>query len=287
MNAALLTLLLISAMQPAGRDTLTIDTLSGNCAPALSHIPGRAYLVTADLVIPPGQTTVIEQGTVVLFKNFTGLLVEGTLIARGTAKNPVVFTSENDTTLRRSDKTPAPYDWNGITISEASAGSSLQRCQVRYSLFGINSLTGFITLDSCFFLQNGKSDLTIAGKEFVPVQGKLSYGVLSGAQPVKRITSAPSLLPRYSTGQMLRGGGALLFVGGLAAGIIEAYRFRDANRTFEKLNDPGNSANLLSPTIVGDWNEARRERDLHMAGVIGFAACALTGGVLFTLSFHY
>src|SRR5665647_3097029 len=49
------------------------------------------YLVVADLFVPTGKTVVIEPGTVFLFKNFTGLHVRGTLIAKGTSIRPVVF----------------------------------------------------------------------------------------------------------------------------------------------------------------------------------------------------
>jgi hypothetical protein len=49
------------------------------------------YTVTRDMTILPNATLTVEAGTVVEFRQFVELLVEGSLITKGTPNNPVVF----------------------------------------------------------------------------------------------------------------------------------------------------------------------------------------------------
>ena len=98
----------------------------------------KPYHVTGDLYIPPGSTVSLEAGTILLFSGFSGLHVQGTLYAMGTAGRPVVFTSEFDTTVTgESSVTPAPFDWNGIDVYESAVGTEFSHCTIRYSVYGI------------------------------------------------------------------------------------------------------------------------------------------------------
>ena len=54
--------------------------------------PGINYIVTSMLAIPEGSRLTIEPGTIIKFKNNTGLKCEGELIASGTVESPIVFT---------------------------------------------------------------------------------------------------------------------------------------------------------------------------------------------------
>ncbi|HEX7510885.1 MAG TPA: hypothetical protein VF335_06265, partial [Chitinivibrionales bacterium] len=67
--------------------------LGGNL-PKIIPACNKPYLVTADAYVAPGKTVRIEQGAVLLFKNFTGIHVEGKLVVEGTPAHPVIFSSE-------------------------------------------------------------------------------------------------------------------------------------------------------------------------------------------------
>lgn len=78
-------------------------------------------------------TLTIEPDTVVKFsKEMTGYLtigvepdVRATLIARGNASAPIIFTSDN--------ATPAPGDWGAITFTRAAVNSALEYCTIEYA----------------------------------------------------------------------------------------------------------------------------------------------------------
>ena len=64
--------------QAAGAD---FRTLLGDLPKTVLAETGP-YLVTSDIYVPAGKTVVVEPGAVFLFKNFTGLHVQGTLIVK-------------------------------------------------------------------------------------------------------------------------------------------------------------------------------------------------------------
>ena len=139
-------------------------TLVGDLPRIISAEKGP-YLVTSDVFVPAGKTVSVEAGTVFLFRNFTGLHVQGTLVAKGTAARPVVFSSENDKRFNPgATLLPNPYDWNGIFIHDDAIGTDLQHVEVAYSVYGINSLSKFIRILEGVFKENGRASLTIEGQ---------------------------------------------------------------------------------------------------------------------------
>ncbi|MDF1554946.1 MAG: right-handed parallel beta-helix repeat-containing protein [Deferrisomatales bacterium] len=111
-------------------------------------LAGSPYVVTSDLTVGANVTLTVEPGVVVKFEvdhrtDIWGqyaytrrMVVSGTLLAVGTAAEPVVFTSERDDsyggdTNGDADATaPAPGDWGYIHLT--GPGSRLEQAVVRY-----------------------------------------------------------------------------------------------------------------------------------------------------------
>ncbi len=154
----ILIILSLSIELVAGAD---FETISGEL-PSVVKKGEKPYLVTSTLEVKEGEEVTIEKGAVFLFKNFTGINVMGSIKVKGTEKDPVIFTSENDTLFNPSSSLePAPFDWDGITVNPGMEKNIFEHCSIKYSLFGIKSLTQNITLKKCSFIQNGSSDFTI------------------------------------------------------------------------------------------------------------------------------
>ncbi|RJP79696.1 MAG: hypothetical protein C4524_04790 [Candidatus Zixiibacteriota bacterium] len=97
---------------------------------------GSPYTVDQDLVIPPGVQLAIRPGVRVQMGAGASLIIQGDLLAAGTADAPVVFTS--------AQPSPAPGDWGNLrfvtadtTLSYDAAGrflkgSRMEHCVVEY-----------------------------------------------------------------------------------------------------------------------------------------------------------
>ena len=138
------------------------STISGDLS-AFSITPAsNPYFVDKDLLVPEGTTVTIPQGCIFLFSPFTGIKIDGTLIALGSADTPVVFTSINDTSFNRTSMRKAePFDWNGIVVDRTSHDSQIRHCIVSYSVYGIKSQIRDIVIDNTLFHANGQFHLTI------------------------------------------------------------------------------------------------------------------------------
>ena len=130
-------LLTIVAYFCVAQSTQAATTVSGaitaNTTWSLAQSP---YQVTADVSVENGATLTIEAGVVISFDATTNLsITSGALIARGTAGQPIVFTSTPDA----SGGVPAPGDWGQIRflIGTNSAATILEYAQIRYGQ-GIN-----------------------------------------------------------------------------------------------------------------------------------------------------
>jgi hypothetical protein len=285
--------------------TAPFDTLSGVLPDSVVK-KNRPYLVTSDIEVPLGTVVVIQPGTTLCFKNFTTLHVHGSLLARGTKELPIFFTSENDIAYNpHSAIAPAAYDWNGITVYENGNGSTFKNCSVRYSLYGINSLTKFIAVDSCIFFQNGRSDLVIDGKKFENITPSFSYGTAlsdtslrqnATALPAKETTAetakpatplVPATQEHHTRRIVLRYSGASVFCAGAILGIWQSGQYRDSKKAFDNLNDTRSAANLKNPDILQEWDKAKEKKDNDLTGTMAGAAVALAGLLGFSLSFAF
>jgi len=127
---------------------LSQSNMSVRAAPAYTEVGGpiisdttwtltnSPYIVVANVEVWQGVTLTIQPGVMVKFNKDKLLQVNGTLIARGTAANPITFTS--------NQASPQKGDWKNIQFSDGSVdatldgagsyagGSILEYCVVEY-----------------------------------------------------------------------------------------------------------------------------------------------------------
>ncbi len=126
------------------------------------------YLVTASITVKRGKTLSFAPGSIVRFKRFAGILVEGTLTCTGNAGLPILFTSENHRVSGPSPAdAPAPFDWNGILVVDSLASLDLECVHVIYSTFGldIKSPRSSVRLKDAVFDENGQFNLRVGGAQ--------------------------------------------------------------------------------------------------------------------------
>lgn len=272
-------------------------TLSGPVSGRLSK-EGSPYVVTDSITIPLGVQLTIEKGSVLLFRNFTGLSVAGRLVAEGTGSEPIIFTSENDSTVNPSFVFPAaPYDWDGILLLGSSGLSTLRHVEIRYSLFGINCSGSNVIIDSVGFNSNGKSDLVLAGVPVTAPPGPYSF-VGSMVSPEAKADILSSITPEDSVDRsprnaasgkhprvVLRSLGAVLLLAGAGIVAFEAGPYLKNDRHFQEINSFDQKAR--SSYTGADWEDARSARNRSFAAVMAGAGCALLGTLGFTFSFAF
>jgi len=91
---------------------------------------GTNYRLDSDVTVTAGATLTIEPGVKIQAKYpTTELIIDGVINVLGTVDNPVIFTS--------SAVTPAPGDWQGITVRSDSALNTIDNAVVEYSNYGV------------------------------------------------------------------------------------------------------------------------------------------------------
>ena len=110
--------------------------------------------VEGQLVVEKGATLTIKPGTKVVFLPGkldeeglaeSGLLVKGTIVAKGTPGKRILFTS--------GAKHPAPGDWGEIKLIK-SAGSAFGSCDFRFGGWGLHLHDSDIKVEGCTFVNN-------------------------------------------------------------------------------------------------------------------------------------
>jgi hypothetical protein len=159
-TSAVLLAILVGAMAAHAETHISGDIHAMNIEEA-----GNPYIVDQDIVVPAGKKSVIKEGCVFLFKNYTGLKVEGQLSVEGTPAKPVVLTSVNDNDHNpQSEQLPNSFDWNGVLVAREATGASFQHFQLKYSVYGIKAQNTSIQIADGLFSQNGQFHFTINDK---------------------------------------------------------------------------------------------------------------------------
>ena len=117
---------------------------------------GGPYIVSGAVNIPAGITLTILPGTTVEFSSnpgaYSGLNVQGSLVADGNPGAKIYFTSDRDASIEGSSAAaaggaddPAPRDYRGLSFAAGSTGD-LQDVEVRYADEGIVDDAGSVNV---------------------------------------------------------------------------------------------------------------------------------------------
>ncbi len=271
----------------------TFTPLSGELPPLLKA-ENSPYIVEADIYVSPGATVTIENGVVILFSNFTGLHIQGTLYVNGTRDKPIIFTSINDTLFNSDVSTnAAPYDWNGIDIYENAIGTNFKYCVLQYSVYGIRSQTEHFHINNIRFLQNGKSNITIKGNAIDVSDAPFSYNsnisenklVPSPVSVSKNVTDTAIHKNKHMFRYLLRYSGAICALGGLAAAAFLSQEYFNAQDNYKNISQVNNH-NMQNYTSK-DWENARNR--YRQASMIEGICCSIgtLGLITFGVSFTF
>jgi len=149
-------------------DVTTEKASAGTSIPAgnvsgIWNATGSPYWIEGNIVVPTGSTLNIWDGTEVRFNGSYRLLVDGTLIANGTAASNVRFTT-NDTV------SPAKGNWTGIIIDTGlPAGSgSFEYCNFSYAHTAVEIRTNGNMIANSSFYENYNGTFIIGSTPFTP-----------------------------------------------------------------------------------------------------------------------
>jgi hypothetical protein len=236
--------------------------------------------------VPANKTVIIGPGVVFLFKNFTGMHIQGKLLAQGTKDRPVIFTAENDRSVNKSTSLyPNPYDWNGVYIHPDGVGTTMTFCKVAYSVYGIISETKFIKLDPVILRLNGKSNLVIEGKEITVEDKPYSYSlstkdIMLDGVPVKILKD-----PFAAKREILRYGSFLFALAGATGTAYCATTWNKSENDLKQMSTDYKP--VLKMNNESQWYSTRDKRNRYLYYTSATGLLTLLGCAGFVWSFTF
>jgi len=216
--SALIALFAFCAAGSPARATDVSGSVSGHWT-----LAGSPYVVTADIQLPTGSTLTVDPGVAIRFREGTGFIVEGALVADGTSGQPVLWTSDS--------ADPYPGSWRGLFFNNGSSGS-WSRWTVEYSSNGaaVQASAGDFSFADSLFADCGVgvssswrptgTITSIAGCTF----RRCGAGVLKAGQGPVHVTSCSFQDPSMSAVDLWALGPDDLFADNTASGTAGGTR---------------------------------------------------------------
>lgn len=240
------------------------------------------------LTVATGVTLSVPAGAVVKFSGGSyaqaAIVVNGTLVASGTASDPVVLTSLHDDTAGGDtegdgeDTPPGASDWNGILAGESTARISLTQTHVRFARYGVSGsgATSLIVKDST-------------------VDGGIGASRAAGSANATRVIEI--------TGNAVRGGGISVAsenttssavpikvsantVSGVDVGYpldVSDGRLMPANLTGNVVTDSTRSVFAIHGTLVQNWTVPTTGPRLLVPASNAYSGLTIATGVTMTV----
>jgi parallel beta-helix repeat protein len=138
---------------------------------------GNTYKVIGDIIVPSGKTLTIEEGVEIKFDGYYSLIVNGTLLANGSANNNVKFTSNKTS--------PTNKDWNQILINSTEP-SKMDYCIVEYGKIKNDNgetlldIRGNLNLSNSIIRHSEATGIGIKGSSKTDINNNKIYNCLNG-----------------------------------------------------------------------------------------------------------
>ncbi|MBF0432735.1 MAG: right-handed parallel beta-helix repeat-containing protein, partial [Fibrobacteria bacterium] len=147
--------------------------ISGTLTDTLKQV-NSPYVVTGNIIIPPGSEFVIEKGvTLYIGGEYTTITVMGQLFIKGTEKEPVKILS--------GKKNPATWDWDRIYF-RSKQRSVLEYVHISHSNYGVVVKNGAVTLSHCILNKNSVRGVYAENSDVEINDTKIMGGHLIGVQ---------------------------------------------------------------------------------------------------------
>ena len=137
--------------------------------------PAGEYFVSGNIYVLPKTTLAFAAGSKLLFDNFTGIVVRGALVCKGTPGQPILFTSSIKD-IPDAGTAAKPFDWNGIKVTAEASGITLEHCVVAYSTYGLNIESNItpVTITNVVLHDNGSASFS-RGKKMMQVNENIPF----------------------------------------------------------------------------------------------------------------
>ncbi len=242
------------------------------------------FVVDTTLTVAEDKEIVIHEGAIFLFKEFTGIDINGSIVVEGTKEKPVIFTSVNNADY--NDNAPAfpkAFDWNGIQVNNRGGEAVFKYFRLRYSTFGIKSKNLEISVVQGLFAQNGQFHFTINDNIIeVPENELFSYNVPEPPAVATVVDTTEQVEQTVITAAKKRDGKKIKkIIGGVIAGVglvgcgVGGYYAYDAGEQYDKyytmpLTDHEQRERYHND-YIRSWNTAAVSIPLGAACIVGGA----------------